>query len=152
MTVVYCIGFMFSPSGNRIVLLRKKKPEWMAGKLNGVGGKVEPNETPYEAMVREFKEETGVTHHDWTYAGAYHMTDAVAHIYFTNSMKWTLVHSTTDEPVDVYKVSELGNEELVPNLRWLIPYLLDWEESRSRGIVAYFGGTHANALKTPAAA
>ena len=50
----YVVGFMFSEE------ILKNKPDWQAGRLNGVGGKVEPNEYPDQAMVREFEEETGV--------------------------------------------------------------------------------------------
>lgn len=59
--ILYVLGFAFTPN-NQVVLIKKTKPAWQAGKLNGVGGKVEPGENlaPVEAMVREFEEETGV--------------------------------------------------------------------------------------------
>lgn len=56
----YVLGFAFSRDHKDIVLISKIKPQWQAGKLNGVGGKVEPNEKRFYAMIREFKEETGV--------------------------------------------------------------------------------------------
>ena len=43
-----------------VLLIEKKRPEWQAGKLNGLGGKVLPHETPKKAMSREFFEECGV--------------------------------------------------------------------------------------------
>lgn len=57
------------------LLIRKTHPEWQKGKLNGIGGKIEKKEkltsngivdhwlleTPFEAMIREFHEETGIT-------------------------------------------------------------------------------------------
>src|SRR4051812_3192633 len=55
----YVCGFAFDLLG-RLVLIRKKRPEWQAGRLNGVGGHQEPGETPEVAMAREFYEETGV--------------------------------------------------------------------------------------------
>ncbi len=36
---------------------------------NGVGGKMEDNETPYEGVIRETFEETGIQLHDVTYKG-----------------------------------------------------------------------------------
>lgn len=56
----YVLGFAFSRDKKDIVLISKLKPEWQKGKLNGVGGKIESNEKRYHAMIREFKEETGV--------------------------------------------------------------------------------------------
>ena len=43
------------------VLLKKKKKEPFKGRLNFVGGKVEPGETSEEAAYRELQEETGLT-------------------------------------------------------------------------------------------
>lgn len=43
------------------VLLAMKKRGFGAGRWNGVGGKLEPGETPEQAAVRECQEEIGVT-------------------------------------------------------------------------------------------
>ena len=43
------------------ILLAEKKRGFGAGKYNAIGGKVEPNETIEEAMIRETQEEIGVT-------------------------------------------------------------------------------------------
>lgn len=57
----YVLGFAFSRDKCDMVLIEKTKPEWQKGKLNGIGGKVEPeDQSPLHAMIREFKEETGV--------------------------------------------------------------------------------------------
>lgn len=151
---VYCVGFMFSPERDRVVLLRKAKPTWMAGKLNGVGGKVEPGETPLQAQAREFWEETGVRHYEWEYAGRLESTNSEIYIYRAFSDAVDHVRTTTIEPVDTYDVRLVTHNvvEVIPNLRWIIPYLLDRDESLSVEIVARFGGTHEKGLKEPAAA
>ena len=56
---LYVLGFAFTTDG-RVALIQKKRPAWQAGKLNGIGGKVENNEDSTSAMRREFREETGV--------------------------------------------------------------------------------------------
>lgn len=57
----YVLGFAFSRDKCDMIVIEKQKPDWQKGKLNGVGGKVEPeDQSPLHAMVREFKEETGV--------------------------------------------------------------------------------------------
>jgi 8-oxo-dGTP diphosphatase len=53
----YTVGFLFCRALNMVALIRKNKPEWQNGLLNGIGGKVEAEETPYQCMVREFLEE-----------------------------------------------------------------------------------------------
>src|SRR5882672_6915589 len=72
----YVCGFMMSYDLMQFLLIRKTHPEWQKGKLNGIGGKIERKEvltsndagweswlmeTPFEAMIREFHEETGIT-------------------------------------------------------------------------------------------
>lgn len=57
----YVLGFAFTQNRDRVALIWKMKgPPSVVGKLNGIGGKVEPDEIPRQAMVREFREETGV--------------------------------------------------------------------------------------------
>lgn len=43
------------------ILLGEKKKGFGKGKLNGPGGKIEPGETPEQGMIRETREEVGIT-------------------------------------------------------------------------------------------
>lgn len=56
--VNYVMGFFITPHG--VMLIRKISPPAWAGKANGLGGKIRPNEAPVAAMVREFQEESGL--------------------------------------------------------------------------------------------
>ena len=59
--IKYVVGFAFSRNKTEVVLILKQKPDWQAGKLNGIGGKIEElDQSPHHAMSREFAEETGV--------------------------------------------------------------------------------------------
>lgn len=80
----YCVGFGYY--GDCVVLVKKERPEWQKGFLNGVGGKLEKNESPLEAMIREFFEETGqlTTPDQWIHAGELidpELVDACVHIF-----------------------------------------------------------------------
>lgn len=68
----YVLAVAFSADKRKILLIRKLTPEWQRGLLNGPGGKIEMGETPLQAMIREFKEETGVetTEDHWSGLGA----------------------------------------------------------------------------------
>lgn len=44
---------------DEVLLINREKQPWK-GSWNGVGGKVEINETPLENIIREIKEETGI--------------------------------------------------------------------------------------------
>ena len=78
----YCLGFMFDPAYERVLLMVKKRPAWQEGLLNGIGGKIESGESCLEAMNREFFEETGldlpgnfgpnsVHHFEWQHVGTH---------------------------------------------------------------------------------
>ncbi len=66
MTTRYVLGLLFSRDFDTVTLIKKNRPEWQAGTWNGVGGHVEPGENPNDAMVREFREETGVLIDNWS--------------------------------------------------------------------------------------
>jgi 8-oxo-dGTP pyrophosphatase MutT (NUDIX family) len=59
----YVAGFLFREMTQKlmqvkqVLLVRKNRPEWQAGLMNGIGGQIEGTETAREAMVREFHEE-----------------------------------------------------------------------------------------------
>ncbi|KAI3407058.2 hypothetical protein KGF56_000146 [Candida oxycetoniae] len=57
--VSYTLGFVRCKENNKVLLLNREKAPWM-GKWNGIGGKIEPNETSMESMRREAIEETGL--------------------------------------------------------------------------------------------
>ncbi|MBQ4373951.1 MAG: NUDIX domain-containing protein, partial [Lachnospiraceae bacterium] len=57
-------------NGRYLMLLRNKKAQDLnEGKWIGVGGKFEEGETPEECLLREVKEETGLTLTDYRYRG-----------------------------------------------------------------------------------
>ena len=55
----------------RLLMLHRvrKEKDVNAGKWIGIGGKIEPGETPEECMLRETKEETGLTLLRWAARG-----------------------------------------------------------------------------------
>lgn len=123
MKTQYVLGFLFSaaPRYRYVVLIRKNKPEWQVGKLNGVGGKIERGEEPVDAMRREFLEECGVSKKNWIQYGKLVFPDAVVHLFAAeDGMLMHGVRSMTPEEVGVY-YSEDTDEKRIPNLRFLIP-------------------------------
>lgn len=56
----YVVGFLFVDVSLVLLLRKRPGPYYVSGRWNGVGGKIEPGETPYEAMVREAREEANI--------------------------------------------------------------------------------------------
>lgn len=122
----YVLGFMFSMDKKDVVLIQKNRPAWQAGKINGVGGHIEPLETPRAAMAREFYEETGVeTNQDhWGCYARMSNENAEVYVYRIFSDKVGTVETKTDETIFVQRVDE-PLYDFISNLRWLIPLALD---------------------------
>lgn len=122
----YVVGFCFNGPKNRVVLIRKARPAWQAGLLNGVGGHIEPGESPDEAMRREFYEETGKVVGGWTPFAKLVFPEAIVH-FFKNKIPLPMgndfKHATEAEPVFNCDWPDVG-KPLVPNLKWLIPLAL----------------------------
>lgn len=130
----YVAGFLFSADKKNVVLIRKNKPEWQKGKLNAVGGKVEDGEVPLAAMIREFKEETGVEITNWHNFCMLTNPDWEVSFFSAFSDSIPGVKSMTDEQIVICDVLttitsdaalfSLGSSSIIPNLRWLIPMAL----------------------------
>jgi 8-oxo-dGTP diphosphatase len=116
----YVCGFLFDEFGGKVALIEKKRPEWQAGKRNGIGGRIEKGETPIQAMVREFGEEAGMVVNHWCkFCEVYDPDDKDLVHFFVAFGPVDKVRTMTDEEVVVVGVRDLGHT--VPNLRWLIP-------------------------------
>ncbi len=128
MTPQYVVGFHFDSRREFVTLIEKKRPAWQEGKLNGPGGKVEPGESPHQAISREFSEEAGATipPEAWRWFASLKTKDGSV-VHFLAATRNANVRTMTDERVSVYNlgiVSDPGHA-LIPNLRWLIPMALD---------------------------
>ena len=123
----YVLGFLFSNDRERVALIKKTRPAWQAGFLNGVGGKIETGESPLQAMVREFHEEANFLHNDWTLFATMTNSQFIVHCFKATTDLIDEVMTMTEEEVVVTFVDEIGVglHTVIPNLHWLIPMALD---------------------------
>lgn len=135
----YVLGFCFSEERDQVVLIRKKKPEWQRGRMNGVGGKLEANETPQEGMSREFEEETGIRllPHEWDKFAVLRGPDYAVHVFrvFSGGALWAKTQE--EELVSLHSIHDLPMN-MLPNLRYLIPLAIDSKDPRGRLRVVEF--------------
>jgi 8-oxo-dGTP diphosphatase len=125
----YVCGFLFCRYGHttRVLLIEKKRPRWQAGKLNGIGGHIEPGETPLAAMRREFLEEAGVAVPGWQPAAVLTGDEFVVH-FFSSWVAREVFEATTamtDEPLRDLDVADIWFSPVVPNLLVMIPLAAD---------------------------
>jgi 8-oxo-dGTP diphosphatase len=123
----YVAGYLFSSNHADVLLIRKARPKWQAGKLNAIGGKVEVGETPAAAMIREFREETGLDIYTWEHTLTLQGKDWWVTFFRAFSDDIYRATTMTDEEVVVVPVKEVSSQETIPNLRWMVPMQLDFE-------------------------
>jgi 8-oxo-dGTP diphosphatase len=122
MTTQYVAGFMFDQQDpSRVALISKLKPEWQKGKLNAIGGKVEPGEHPLDAMVREFKEETGVDTKVSQWKKFVFLGDENRVFFFVTEGPVDQLKSMEDEQVAIFSIDCVTADNAIPNLTWLLP-------------------------------
>lgn len=124
----YVLGFLFRDNATSVVLIRKEKPQWQAGLLNGVGGKIDAPESALTAMIREFREETGVDTNASGWEQFCEMSGEDFAVYCFKAFysdAWARVESTTSEKVGRFHPDNLTKHDCVSNLHWLIELAID---------------------------
>lgn len=102
---------------NDEILLAMKKRGFGAGRWNGVGGKIETDETIEKALVRECQEEIGVTPtkfskiavHDFKFPGT--TSDMQVHAYFCDSWQGEPIESEEMAP-KWFKICEIPYDDM----------------------------------------
>jgi len=123
--IQYVCGFLFDDKEtNKVLLIKKNRPDWQKGLYNGVGGKVENNEMINIAMRREFFEETGLFISHWNRLTVIYGLDYECWFYYAYGPV-NMCKSMTDEQVEVFDIKHLPN--VVYNINWLIPLAQDKE-------------------------
>ncbi len=133
----FCLGFVFGPDNAQVALIEKKKPDWQAGLLNGIGGSVEEGETAIAAQVREFEEETGalILAHDWRHFAELQVyfkngDEARVQCFVSQQDKVVGLQSITSEKVSWEFTDQIiaGEHRTLKNVPWLIQAALDPNE------------------------
>lgn len=130
----YVLGFVFDKHHNAL-FVRKTKPDWQAGRLNGVGGLIELcDTTPWHAMMRECYEETGmlIEADKWRFRITMQGDDWKVHV-FTPDFKLDSLEelhgkkTDTDETLCVLPFFNVTypNDDLIENVSWLVGLCYD---------------------------
>ena len=114
------------------LLLAMKKKGFGTGKYNGVGGKIEPGETPEEGMIRETQEEIGVTPTEYYKAGNIEFLEfykgekmnIVFHLYVATNWLGEPTESEEMAP-EWFDIEELPYDKMFPDDKYWLPHVLD---------------------------
>lgn len=118
----YTLGFVFNKSLDKVLLIELDKPgQWNDKLVNGVGGKLELEETFLESMQRECLEESSLYIEDWKSCGSFEGKDFLVEV-FCSTIEEDKINGyrSPEGTVMWYKLNDLPIN-LVPNAEWMIP-------------------------------
>ncbi len=129
--IVICANIIIRKDGKYLVIKRSLKKKVGPGITHFVGGKVELNESPYAAAVRELREEAGISaknirceavvtevHPPSTYG-----TWLV--FYFSGDYESGVITTTDEGELFWLTAAEIKSQKLIPAVRETIDYILD---------------------------
>lgn len=128
------VGFVFSDDMSHVLLLRKARPEWQAGRLNGIGSHCEREDVTFaDTMRRECLEEVGldIPKGGWRQVGEMYGRDWMVVVFCAIAPLETLEAAAAstadkDERAEVVPVGAIwALEKVIGNVRWLVPMAVD---------------------------
>jgi 8-oxo-dGTP diphosphatase len=126
----YVLCLLYDKTSHCVALVHKIKPKWQAGKINGIGGKVEPGETPIAACSREFLEETGVDipESEWRQFLTLTGEGFAVHTFVAFNDRVFYCKTIEDETIEIFNVKDIDYSKCVDNLKWIIPLSLSLDK------------------------
>lgn len=139
MAIRYVVGYIFDEKKENVLLVKKLRPEFLAGKMNGIGGKMELyDENEAAAMSRETLEEANlnIPREDFYFITANDLPDFSLHHFFAIASDKVMedYKNNIDEQHAWYNIEKVLNGEydhiyadgvleiinyVYPNLRFL---------------------------------
>lgn len=101
----YTLGFIFSDDLQKVLMIKKSRPEAQAGKMNGIGGKFEPEDIDAPHCIsREVKEEADISipPEMWAEVGA-----------FSDNVNFNVAILTTTVPLSLLQAAKTMTDEEV---------------------------------------
>lgn len=121
----YVLALLFTADRRHVVLVRKTRPAWQAGRVNALGGKIMPDaETPVAGARREVLEEAGVDVGTWEEFLVWDDPVYRMHALRAFDAAAERAHTAEDQEVFLADASALP-PNVIDNLRWLVPLALD---------------------------
>lgn len=120
----YVLALLFTADSREVVLVRKTRPAWQAGRVNALGGKIDDGERVIDAARREVREEAGVDVREWEEFLVWH--DPVYRLRAVRAFDDVARDARTAEDQEVFLAYVAALPlNIIDNLRWIIPLALD---------------------------
>lgn len=149
--ILATLGYLMSPDGLSVLLIHRNARinDQHYGKYNGLGGKLERNESVLDGLAREFREETGLEIESPSLRGTISWPgfgkggeDWFAFVFRIDRYTGTPFSSNDEGALEWVSISRLLSGEL--NLwegdRHFLPLVFDADPRAFHGVMPYDGG------------
>ena len=131
--LVMCANVFIRKDGKWLMLKRSEKKRFSPGYFHTVGGKVDRDEDPFTAALREVKEEAGVTVKNMRLEAVTFEVSPFDQIkdenwlcfYFSADYDSGQIIQTEEGEMVLIEEKDIPNQKLIPSIRAIIHYILD---------------------------
>ena len=124
----YVLALLFTADAREVVLVRKTRPAWQAGRVNAPGGKLHDGENVLHGARREVREEAGVDIDGWEEFLVWR--DPEYRLRAVRAFDDAARHARMAEDQEVFLAPDDAlPPNVIDNLRWIIPLALDRDVS-----------------------
>ena len=144
--IMSTLGYILSPDRQNVLLTYRvfRNDDEQFGKYNGLGGHMEPNEDIATCMLREIKEEAGITVTAMHLRGTVNWTnfgpkgeDWLAFIFLITEYQGTPAASSNEGPLQWVPVTDIMKLPMWPGDRYFLPLVFDDDPRPFHGYLPY---------------
>jgi 8-oxo-dGTP diphosphatase len=120
----FVLALLYTADRTQVVLMRRTRPAWQAGRVNALGGRLKDGELAKDAARREVREESGVDVAQWIEVLVWEDAEYRMHVMRAVSELARGARTMEDQEVFLADIDALP-ANVIDNLRWLVPLALD---------------------------
>jgi 8-oxo-dGTP diphosphatase len=147
--IIGTLGYILSPEGDQVLLVHRnaRQGDHHLGKYNGLGGKMEPGEDVQTCMIREIREEAGITCTEMTLRGTVSWPgfgadgeDWLGFIFLITAFSGRPADRNKEGDLDWHPLASLASLPMWEGDRYFLPLVFDGDSRPFHGHMPYREG------------